>query len=119
MLPGRITGILLAAGEGKGVDTFAPRSSASALQRLGPACLGTTLVKCPEWDADECRYAAQNLRVAGCVPDEAVDRARSATVDQWVWTLRLGNRGVWRVTNSRQSPGSRGARLRKAVSATG
>ena len=116
---GESTLLLLAGDERKGVDKFAPRSAASALQALRLACLGTALDKSPEWGADECRYAEENLRVAGCVPDEAVDRARSAGVDQRNWTLRLGDRCVWRVTDCRQSLGSRGARLMKAVGATG
>ena len=118
-LPGRMTGILLAGDERKGVDKFAPRSSASALHSLRPACLRTALVTCPEWGADERRCAEENRRVAGCVPDEAVDRARSAGADQWVWTLHLEDRCVWWVTDSRHSPGSRGVRLMKAVGATG
>jgi len=112
-------GILPAEAERKGVDKFAPRSSGSALQSLRPTCLRTALVEYVEWCADERRYAEENLCVAGCTPDEAVDRARSAGVDQWVWTLRLEDRCVWRVTDSRHSPDSGGARLMKAVGATG
>ena len=118
-LPGRISGILLAGDERKGVDKFAPRSSGLALQSLRPTCLRTALVKYLKWGADERRYAEENLRVAGCAPDEAVDRACSAGVDQWVWTLRLKDRCVWRVTDSRHSPAWRRARLMKAVGATG
>ena len=109
--------ILLARDERKGVDKFAPRSSGSALQSLRPTCLRTASVKCVE--CDERRDAEENLRVADCAPDEAVDRARSAGVDQWVWTLRPEDRCVWRLTDSRHSPGSGGARLMKAVGATG
>jgi len=118
-LPIRITGILLAGDQRKGVDKFAPRSSASALQSLRPACPRTALVRCLELGSDGRRYTEENLRVAGRGPDEAVDRARSAGVDQWVWTLRLQDRCVWRVTDSRHGSGSRGARLMKAVGATG